>query len=70
MYVFIGNGRDDSEESAVRNFSLLTKAWKDEQLITKLSEAMTNEEFTRIKHLLQSNDNIYIRSIKIFLFNF
>lgn len=70
MYVFIGNGRDNSEESAVINFLLLTKDWKDEQLITRLSKAMTDEEFRRIKHRLQSNDNIYIRSIEIFPFNF
>lgn len=60
MYVFVGNGRDNSEESAVRKFSLLTKIWRDEQLITQLSEAMTDEEFRRIKHRLQSNDNINI----------
>ena len=60
MYVFIGNGRDNSEESAVRNLLLLTKDWKDEQLITRLSKAMTDEEFRRIKHRLQSNDNINI----------
>ena len=68
MYVFIGNGRDNSEESALRNFVSLTRDWKDEQLITRLSEAMTNEEFRRIKHRLQSNDIIYIRSIEIFPF--
>ena len=70
MYIFIGNGRDNSEESALRNFLSLTRDWKDEQLITRLSEAMTNEEFRRIKHRLQSNDIIYIRSIEIFPFNF
>ena len=70
MYIFIGNGRDNSEESALRNFLSLTRDWKDEQLITRLSEAMTEEEFRRIKHRLQSNDIIYIRSIEIFPFNF
>ena len=68
MYVFIGNVRDNSEESALRNFVSLTRDWKDEQLITRLSEAMTEEEFRRIKHRLQSNDIIYIRSIEIFPF--
>lgn len=68
MYVFIGNGRDNSEESALRNFVSLTRDWKDEQLITRLSEAMTEEEFRRIKHRLQSNVIIYIRSIEIFPF--
>ena len=70
LYVYIGNGCNNSEASAVRNFSLLTKNWKDEQLITRLSKAMTDEEFRRIKHRLQGNDNIYIRSIVIFPFNF
>ena len=70
MYVFTGNGRDNTEESALRHFLSLTRDWKDEQLITRLSEAMTDEEFRRIKHRLQSNDNIYMRSIEIFRFNF
>lgn len=70
MYVFIGNGRENSEESALKHFALVAKAWEDEKLITELSEAMTNEEFRRIKHLLQGNDNIYIRSTEIFLSNF
>lgn len=70
MYVFIGNGRDNSKESALRNLLSLTRDWKDEQLIIRLSEAMTDKEFRRIKHRLQSNDIIYIRSIEIFPFNF
>ena len=50
--------------------ALLTKRWKDEQLIIKLSEAMTDEEFSKIKDHLHGNDNIYIRSFKIFFLEF
>lgn len=67
--VFIGNGRENENntaESSVRKMALLTKRWKDEQLIIKLSKAMTDEEFSRIKDHLHGNDNIYIRSFKIF----
>ena len=50
--------------------ALLTKRWKDEQLIIKLSKAMTDEEFSRIKDHLHGNDNICIRSFKMFFLKF